>query len=114
LEAKFAEFPAAIFDTHGKDLTISAEASRTGSPSPNNIKTPVTSAAPPAASLQAKKLEEKVRNTKIVTVTATFRADAERMFNLLTGHDEFFFRRVGAPPQVWKNSIGWLEAHHTP
>jgi hypothetical protein len=100
LEAKFAEFPAAIIDTHGKDLTISAEPSRTGSPSPHNIKATATSVAPPSAALQVKKLEEKVRNTKTVTVTATFRADAERLFNLLTGHDEFFFKRVAAPPQV--------------
>ena len=40
LEAKFAAFPAAIIDTHGKDLTVSADPSRQGSPAPSGASAP--------------------------------------------------------------------------
>jgi len=102
LEAKFAEFPSAIIDTHGKDLTISGEPSRTGSPAPNNASNTAASAASLSAPVTGKKVAAnlKVGNIKTVTVTATFRADAERLFNLLTGHEDYFFKRVAAPPQA--------------
>lgn len=100
LEAKFAEFPAAIIDTHGRDLTISAEPSRTASPAPNNANVPVASSASLSAPVPAKKVAAKVGNISTVAVNATFRADAERLFNLLTGHDDHFFKRVSAPPQA--------------
>ncbi|KAG6843847.1 hypothetical protein H0H93_016901, partial [Arthromyces matolae] len=34
LEAKFAAFPVAIIDIHGKDLTVSGQPSRVGTPAP--------------------------------------------------------------------------------
>lgn len=83
LETKFATFPQAIIDTHGKDLTVSAEPSRTGTPAP--------SADKPAASVVRSALSQPIRggaainvNTTTVTVSATFQAAADDLFSLLT------------------------------
>ncbi|KAF9469372.1 activator of Hsp90 ATPase [Collybia nuda] len=82
LEAKFAEFPVAIIDTHGKDLTISADPSRAGTPTPATSKAPVTAST--SAPVQPKKAEAKPINIKTVKVEATFQASAEDLFGLLT------------------------------
>ncbi|KAJ3478714.1 hypothetical protein NLI96_g9575 [Meripilus lineatus] len=100
LETKFAEFPSALIDTHGKDLTISAQPSRTGTPAPPGVSgtsTPAsttlagaaatadasTSAKPPAQEKEKKK-DEKATNTTTVTVDATFMASAQDLFELMT------------------------------
>jgi activator of HSP90 ATPase len=82
LETKFAEFPVALVDTHGKDLTISADPSRSGTPAP--AATSATAAASTSAPIQPKKVEAKAINTKTVKVDATFQASAEDLFGLLT------------------------------
>jgi activator of HSP90 ATPase len=91
LETKFAEFPAAIIDTHGKDLTVSADPSRSGTPAPPGASTAAaTSATPgatPAATASATLAKAKVNNnftTSKVHVEATFMASASDLFSLLT------------------------------
>lgn len=91
LETKFAEFASAIIEVHGKDLTVSTEPSRSG--------TPVASAAALAAAAAAsssttkasaptkpaKKVDEKKSlNTTRVSVEATFMAAADDLFSILT------------------------------
>lgn len=87
LEDVFAKFPAAIFETHGKDLTVSTEPSRANTPGPAAAAaTPSTSAtapAPEAAPKPAKK-EPKAVNTATVVVDGTFKAAADDLFSLLT------------------------------
>lgn len=88
LEAKFATFPQAIIDTHGKDLTVSAQPSRQGTPAPSG-----SGSAAPAASTgndaalkkgSAVKTAQKANNTTSVSVDAHFMASADDLFNLLT------------------------------
>ena len=86
LEAKFSQFAAAIIDTHGKDLTVSTEPSRSGTPA--NASTPLVPAAaaaasaPPARAAPAVKTES--LNTTRISVNATFMAAADDLFDLLT------------------------------
>ncbi|KAK7694055.1 hypothetical protein QCA50_003631 [Cerrena zonata] len=86
LETKFAEFPSAIIDTHGKDLTVSTQTSRTGTPAPSGSATPA--APPPSAAAApkpaAKKPEAKKVNSTTVTVDANFMASADDLFSILT------------------------------
>ncbi|KAJ3576888.1 hypothetical protein NP233_g121 [Leucocoprinus birnbaumii] len=85
LEAKLATFPQAIIEAHGKDLTVSAEPSRTGTPAPS------APADKPAASVARSALSQPIRggaaanvNTTTVTVSATFQASADDLFSILT------------------------------
>ncbi|KAJ7125097.1 activator of Hsp90 ATPase [Mycena epipterygia] len=83
LEAKFAEFAVALVDTHGKDLTISGDPSRSGTPIPAASTSGASaSAAAPAAPKPAEK-KSNVNTTKI-TVEASFMAAADDLFGLLT------------------------------
>ena len=93
LETKFAEFPAALLETHGKDLQVgttpnSAEPSRTGTPAPASapVASSSVSKAQPSTSGTVKvvKEEKKPLNTKTVTVEATFMAAAEDLFQMMT------------------------------
>ncbi|KDR73679.1 hypothetical protein GALMADRAFT_251459 [Galerina marginata CBS 339.88] len=85
LEAKLATFPTAIIETHGKDLTISADPSRTSTPAPTNA---VPAAAPAASSSAPAPVKPKAPKGKVnsatVVVEAEFRASGEDLFNLLT------------------------------
>jgi activator of HSP90 ATPase len=87
IETKFATFPSAIIDTHAKDLTVSGDPSRTGTPVPAN--TPTTgvgaSTSQPAAPapVKPKVKASKVNSTKVV-VEAEFHASAHDLFGLLT------------------------------
>jgi len=86
LEAKFAEFPTAIIETHGKDLTVSTEPSRTGTPVQPTNATSVTSnvtTATPVPKPVAENPPKKV-NTSTVEVEATFMASAGDLFSLFT------------------------------
>lgn len=89
LEAKFNAFPAAIVDTHGKDLTVSADPSRQGSPAP------AASAPAPAAKSDAAlkkkadgagvaKSAGQAVNTTTLSVDAQFMASADDLFGLLS------------------------------
>lgn len=85
LEAKFAEFPAAIIDVHGRDLTKSTDTSRTGTPAPGGAPTvsmPASASATPAAPV--KKAELKAGNTTSIKVEAAFMASADDLFSILT------------------------------
>ncbi|KAF8891339.1 activator of Hsp90 ATPase [Infundibulicybe gibba] len=85
LETKFAEFPVALIDTHGKDLTISADPSRSGTPAPAGATPTAAASAATSAPLSAKKPEpKKALNTTTVTVEANFQASADDLFGLLT------------------------------
>ncbi|OBZ69321.1 hypothetical protein A0H81_10948 [Grifola frondosa] len=86
LEEKFAAFPAAIVDTHGRDLTVSAEVSRTGTPAPpsgSGASTPAL-AKPAATTKKAEERKAEKVNTTTVTVEANFMAAADDLFGLLT------------------------------
>ena len=89
LEAKFAEFPAAIIETHGRDLTVSTEPSRTGTPVPAinaNSANPTATTTAPAPKPVAKSSPPKraTVNTSTVEVEATFMAAAHDLFSLFT------------------------------
>ena len=88
LEKKFAEFPAAIIDTHGKDLQVSssAEPSRQGTPVPSGTSTSTTSAKPSGSTsgyAAPVKTATKV-NTTSVNAEANFMAAADDLFDLFT------------------------------
>ncbi|KAJ7039040.1 activator of Hsp90 ATPase [Mycena alexandri] len=85
LETKFAEFAVALVDTHGKDLTVSGDPSRSGTPTPAASTSGAaagTSAATPAAPKPAEK-KSNINTTKI-TVEGSFMAAADDLFGLLT------------------------------
>jgi len=83
LEAKFAEFAVALVDTHGKDLTVSGDPSRSGTPAPA-ASTSATSASAPAPPAP-KPVEKKTNlNTTKITVEGSFMAAADDLFGLLT------------------------------
>lgn len=105
LEAKFAQFPVAIIDTHGKDLTVSGEPSRVGTPAPSTAGVPVPASSSSPVPVQTKKMEPKKINTKVVTVEATFQAPADDLFTLLT--DE---KRI----PIWTRAPAQVNAHHFP
>ncbi|KAI0071852.1 hypothetical protein K474DRAFT_1668530 [Panus rudis PR-1116 ss-1] len=90
LETKFAEFPSAIIDTHGKDVTVSADPSRQGTPAPGSVSVSAGAASSGATGSGAsakpavKKEEKKPLNTTTVTVEANFMAAADDLFSLLT------------------------------
>jgi activator of HSP90 ATPase len=88
LEAKFATFPIAILETHGKDLTVSAQPSRTGTPAQTNAAA-AAAAAPVASSstfapAKPKESQKGKLNTTTVVVEADFRASADDLFSLLS------------------------------
>ncbi|KAF7440250.1 hypothetical protein PC9H_000594 [Pleurotus ostreatus] len=84
LEAKFAEFPEVLINTHGKDLTVSADPSRTGTPAPSGSATPAATSAnaPPAPTPKPAKKENV--NTATVSVNANLVASADDLYSLLT------------------------------
>ncbi|PPQ86935.1 hypothetical protein CVT25_009821 [Psilocybe cyanescens] len=87
LEAKFATFPTAIVETHGKDLTVSADPSRSGTPAPANTKsapTPVASSSSTPAPANPKTQEKAKVNSTSIVVEADFRASSDDLFGLLT------------------------------
>jgi len=86
LEVKFAEFPAAIIETHARDLTVSAEPSRTGTPvqSTNATSTATTTAPAPKPAVKSPPPKTTTVNTSTVEVEATFMAAADDLFSLFT------------------------------
>ncbi|KAH7889508.1 activator of Hsp90 ATPase [Phlebopus sp. FC_14] len=85
LEAKFAEFPVAIIDTHGKDLTVSGEPSRTGTPTPAPLASGASGSTTPAVSApKPPQVKKAVVDTSQITKEATFMAAAEDLFGLIT------------------------------
>ncbi|CAA7270945.1 unnamed protein product [Cyclocybe aegerita] len=89
LETKLSTFPSAIIDTHGRDLTVSADPSRSATPAiPNAAAPPVASSSSIAsapAPAKPKVAEKKTTiNSTTVVVEADFMATAEDLYNLLT------------------------------
>jgi len=84
LEVKFAEFPAAIIETHAKDLTVSAEPSRTGTPVQSINATSTTTAPVPKPVVKSQSKKPTTVNTSTVEVEATFMAAADDLFSLFT------------------------------
>ncbi|KAF5330869.1 hypothetical protein D9619_005289 [Psilocybe cf. subviscida] len=86
IEAKFTTFPAAIIDTHGRDLTVSGEPSRVGTPANSNANAAPGAVASTSAStpVKPKAPEAKNLNTTTVKVEADFRASADDIYSLLT------------------------------
>ncbi|KAL0946497.1 hypothetical protein HGRIS_012715 [Hohenbuehelia grisea] len=89
LEAKFAEFPVAIIDTHGKDLTVSTDPSRAATPAPSTSAS-ASSSKPSAASTAqpVKKADAKAVNTTSISVDANLVASAADLYALLTDADK--------------------------
>ncbi|KAI0748650.1 activator of Hsp90 ATPase [Daedaleopsis nitida] len=92
LEAKFATFPAAIVDTHGKDLTVSTQSSRQGTPAPTSVPAAGAPSSSGDAVLKKKadagsgavKKVQKANNTTTVSADGHFMAAADDLFGLLT------------------------------
>ncbi|KAG6335480.1 hypothetical protein ID866_3608 [Astraeus odoratus] len=86
LEAKFAEFPVAMIETHGKDLTVSAEPSRTGTPVASMPAPAASSAGTGAAAAATRPPQAKKTpvNTSQLVKEATFMAAADDLYSLLT------------------------------
>jgi len=84
LEAKFAEFPTAIFETHGRDLTVSAEPSRTGTPVQSTNATSTTTTSAPKPVVKRPPPKTTTVDTSTVEVEATFMAAADDLFSLFT------------------------------
>lgn len=108
LEAKFAEFPAALIDTHGKDLTVSGDPSRTGTPAPSIDAVAATAASASTTVPKSAPVKQSQINTSSVVKEATFMAAADDLFGLFT--DE---RRIPswtrAPAQViWVHVSGLI------
>ncbi|KAF7315151.1 Activator of Hsp90 ATPase [Mycena indigotica] len=85
LETKFAEFAVAIVETHSKDVTVSADPSRSATPAitptASSSETPAGAVSTPQPKPEKKK--SNVNTTKI-TVEGSFMAAAADLFSLLT------------------------------
>lgn len=86
-----ATFPSAIIDAHGRDLTISNDPSRTGTPAPTSTTQsgpPVVSAVAAASQTASAPVNRKADTAKVnsttVVVEADFHAAADDLFSLLT------------------------------
>ncbi|KAG1792208.1 activator of Hsp90 ATPase [Suillus plorans] len=86
LEAKFAEFPVALIDTHGKDLTVSGQSSLPGTPPPSTEATAATasSASTTVPKPAPVKQSQTNINTSSVVKEATFMAASDDLFGLFT------------------------------
>lgn len=83
LEAKFSEFPAAIINTHGKDLTVNGEQSRTGTPA-SAVSEPATNASASTTVPKPAPVKKSQFNTSTVVKEASFMAAADDLFGLFT------------------------------
>jgi activator of HSP90 ATPase len=84
LEAKFAEFPGALIDTHGKDLTVSGQPSRTGTPGPSVDAVAATAASASTTVPKPAPVKQSQINTSNVVKEATFMAASDDLFGLFT------------------------------
>lgn len=74
-----------MIDTHGKDLTVSADPSRSSTPAPAPVAATSFVASTTSTPAQAvKKPPAKAVNTATVTVDAGFMASADDLFSILT------------------------------
>lgn len=80
LERKFAEFPKALLDAHGKDLTVVVD----DTPTASGTSTPIPKAAPKLGAAAKGTAKTTVINTATVKVSSRFMASADDLFSLLT------------------------------
>lgn len=83
LESKFAEFPVAIMNTHGKDLTISGDPSRAGTPAPT-VSAPSATASASTTIPKPAPIKQTKLNTSTVVQEGNFMAAADDLFGLFT------------------------------
>ncbi|EMD38236.1 hypothetical protein CERSUDRAFT_82487 [Gelatoporia subvermispora B] len=111
LEAKFAQFPTAIIETHGRDLTVSATPTREGTPAPaaasaTSTATAATPASSAAAARPAVKASAPAVNTSTVSVEGNFMAAADDLFSLLTDEKRIpAWTRAPAQSTAQKDSV---------
>jgi len=84
IETKLAEFPTALIETHGKDLTVSGEPSPAGTPKPSNGATSPAAIATTSAAPVKPAAKPKAVNTETVVVTSNFQASADDLYGILT------------------------------
>lgn len=86
LKEKLAEFPNALIETHGKDLTVSGEPSRSTTPqAPGAVSTTAAaSTADQKVNKERPAPKAKAINTETVVVSASFQASADDLFSILT------------------------------
>ncbi|KAF8582290.1 hypothetical protein K439DRAFT_1635406 [Ramaria rubella] len=86
LETKLAEFPSALIETHGKDLTVSGEPSRSTTPQVASPAGTASATSPADANAPKEKVTPKAKaiNTETVVVEASFQASADDLFGILT------------------------------
>lgn len=87
LEEKFAKLPIDLIEIHGKDLTVSTDPSRSGTPAPSPAAPSVaasTSSASTAGPTVKQAQKTNAMNTTTVFTEATFMAAADDLFSLLT------------------------------
>ncbi|KAI0034027.1 activator of Hsp90 ATPase [Vararia minispora EC-137] len=80
LEAVLARFPAALIETHGREMIVGDDPSRGGTPVPEAQTVPSVK----QESAVKQKTKEDVVNTGVVEVEATFAASAADLFSILT------------------------------
>ena len=88
LEAKFTEFPKALMETHGRDLTVSTEPSRAATPSLGSKDDIIPATTFKQSADATKQFKPAMKNaaisTRTVEVEATFQASADDLFSLFT------------------------------
>lgn len=85
LETKLAEFPNALIETHGKDLTVNGSRSSTPQSTGLVSATPPESVPGPTTAKETPvEKSTKAINTGTVVVEATFQAAADDLFGILT------------------------------
>lgn len=87
IKEKLAEFPNALIDTHGKDLTVSGEPSRSSTPHVPGQGASSSTSEPTTDQKMNKPVpapKAKAINTETVAISASFQASADDLFSILT------------------------------
>ncbi|KAF8516760.1 activator of Hsp90 ATPase [Gautieria morchelliformis] len=101
LKDKLAQFPVALMETHGKDLTVSGEPSRAATPQAPGV---AASTADQKVNKEKPAPKAKAINTETVVVSASFQAAADDLFNILT--DEKRIPHWSRAPAQSKAEVG--------
>lgn len=107
IKEKLAEFPNALIDTHGKDLTVSGEPSRSSTP---HVPGQGASSSASEQTTTDQKMNKpvpapkaKAINTETVAISASFQASADDLFSILT--DEKRIPHWSRAPAQVRNSL---------
>jgi activator of Hsp90 ATPase protein 1 len=82
IKDKLTQFPVALIETHGKDLTVSGEPSRAATPQGPGAA--AASTADQKVNKEKPAPKAKAINTETVVVSASFQAAADDLFSILT------------------------------